>query len=407
MKTNTFLHGHALEILKTFPDGCIDMVFTSPPYWGLRVYDCEPVIWDDPGGCEHRWGESPMPHDIRWRGGPSSEVGNHRNPDVLKGNVTSQFCKKACGAWKGNLGLEPTPELYIQHLIQIFDEVKRVLKKEATCWVNMGDTYSGNGGGTSDYRDDINKSIQGKGESKECYPAKSVAQQIKTIPAKSLCQIPFRFAIAMTDRGWILRNRIVWHKPNCIPASVKDRFTVDFEEIFFFTKSRKYYFEQQFEPAQLVSIERLQRAVSNKHKYNCAVVPGQSMQGIHKPRPYKGADGVGRKQNCAISTNLFSGNDYLVAPFDMEKGRNKRCVWRVSTKSFSDAHFATFPPEIVETPIKAGSPPGGVVLDPFVGSGTTALVALGLGRKFIGIDISEKYYKMAQGRIEREMPLYA
>ena len=209
--------------------------------------------------------------------------------------------------WRGQLGLEPTPQLYIQHLVGIFDEIKRVLKKTGTCWVNLGDTY----GGTGD-----------KGKHKDPKYAdgrngQSVAVN-GTQTAKSLVQIPSRFAIAMTDSGWILRNEIIWHKPNCLPSSVKDRFTVDFEKLFFFTKSKRYYFEQQLE----VATEPIGRAV----KLGAKTLGGDAVLGSPANRPDR-------------------------KPFINNGRRNKRTVWSIPTRPYKGAHFAVFPPELVETPI--------------------------------------------------------
>ena len=305
---NKIIVGHALDVLKTLPSESVDCVVTSPPYWGLRDYKTEPVEWSD--------------------------------------------------GWVGQLGLEPTPQLYIRHLVGIFDEVKRVLKKTGTCWVNIGDTY----GGTGD-----------KGKHKDPKYAdgrngQSVAVN-RTQTAKSLVQIPSRFAIAMTDSGWILRNEIIWWKRNCMPSSVKDRFTVDFEKMFFFTKSKKYYFEQQLEPVAECSIRRAE------YGWNC-------------DRANNGVDGP---QGVHV--------EKMGTRFVRPSGRNKRCVWDITTKSYKGAHFAVFPPELVETPIKAGCPPGGVVLDPFGGSGTTAEVAKQLGRNSIMIELNPNYIPLMEERV--------
>jgi site-specific DNA-methyltransferase (adenine-specific) len=174
---------------------------------------------------------------------------------------------------------------------------------------------------------------------------------------------------------WILRNVVVWHKPNCMPSSAKDRFTVDFETIFFFTKNRKYYFEQQFEPW----------TDKNKHDIERALYGHKQYEG-----KWKNTNGKG---SFALSESKIVGNP--------SRGRNKRCVWKIATQSFPDAHFAVFPEKLVETPIRAGCPENGVVLDPFIGSGTTAVVARKLGRNFIGIDVSKKYCEMARKRIKK------
>lgn len=191
------------------------------------------------------------------------------------------------------------------------------------------------------------------------------------IPPKSLCLIPSRFAIRMIEQGWILRNEIIWHKPNMMPQSVADRFSVDFEKIFFFVKSRKYYFRQQFEP--LKDTKRLKRRLLDP-----------------------------KKNHKCTKSYWFSANPTISDKRRLKmfgKGRNKRCVWTIGTVNFSGNHFAVYPPRIVETPILAGCPKGGIVLDPFVGSGTTAIVAEKLNRQFIAIELNPEYVKIASKRL--------
>ena len=382
------IQGDCIEEMKKMDDNSVDCVITSPPYWVLRNYGIEPVIWDGVEGCEHKWGDKrKIPKITQWNTGGVFDPNNRKI--VQEESCAGQFCQK-CGAWRGSLGLEPTFELYIKHLCDIFDDIKRVLKKEGTCWVNVGDTYNGNKIGNDDKK---NKAVNTNLFKKK--------KQDKVLE-KSLCMIPQRFAIEMCNRGWILRNVIIWHKPNAMPSSAKDRFTVDFEYVYFFVKNGKYYFEQQFEDVKQCSIKRLDRAVSNKNKWINGV-DGQTPHGLSQPRPnkkYKGGGMKGRDNNCAIYTHKFNGADYLVSPFDPKKVRNKRTVWNIPTASSPEAHFATYPPELVEPCMKAGCPKGGIVLDPFSGTGTTGVVAKQLGRQYIGIDISPKYNKMAQKRIK-------
>jgi len=184
--------------------------------------------------------------------------------------------------------------------------------------------------------------------------------KIKGIPQKCLCQIPQRFSIEMCNRGWILRNTLIWHKPNCMPSSVKDRFTVDFEYVFFFVKNKKYWFERQIEPSE----------------------PWNSAKGFN-------VEGQRKRQG---SNNTY-GKDLV------QSGRNKRAVWKITTKPFKSAHFAVFPEELIETPIKAGCPEKGIVLDPFIGSGTVAVVAQKLNRQWVGIELNSEYIKIAEKRI--------
>jgi site-specific DNA-methyltransferase (adenine-specific) len=224
--------------------------------------------------------------------------------------------------------------------------------------VNLGDSYSGSSNGNGD------KNLTGN--RKEVFEHKKQKSGKQPIQDKSLLQIPSRFAIGMTDRGWILRNELIWYKPNCMPSSVKDRFTMDFEKIFFFVKNKKYWFETQYEDTKAKVIEpRMKLEV--RQEYNAK---------------YKGA-GIKRTMT-----------------------RNKRSVWRVTTKPYKEAHFATYPEELIETPIKAGCPENGIVLDPFFGSGTTGLVALKQNKNFIGIELNPEYIKLAEKRLEQILKQY-
>ena len=191
---STIIHGDALQRLKELPDESVNCVVTSPPYWALRDY-----------------GD------------------------------------------KNQLGLEPDFNEYIRKLCDIFDEVWRVLRKDGTCWVNLGDTYGGSNQGYGTTKRNTNTGFQDTRDG--FYAASKNKPPMANMMHKSLIMIPSRFAIEMTDRGWILRNEIIWYKPNCMPSSVRDRFTVDFEKVFFFTKSKKYWFEQQYEPHSKASIE--------------------------------------------------------------------------------------------------------------------------------------------------------
>jgi len=395
-KTNVILNGDSLTQLKTLPEKSINMCMTSPPYWALRDYgNGNEQIWGGDENCEHGW--NTIKHPPR---------GGHCHPDrpptvgankdeMLKGTSArfgyeSNTCNK-CGAWKGQLGLEPTFDQYISNLCDIFGEVKRVLKDDGTCWVNLGDTYFGSGkgaGGDGNNKESFNftekeertchhcnKKFKGWKFQNFCGSACSgvdnTPREIKgKLPDKCLTMIPQRFAIEMVNRGWILRNVIIWHKPNAMPCSVKDRFTVDFEYIFFFSKRKKYYFETQYEPHQskIISEYKPRKA---EHKTRSATM---------QPR----------------SESAFA------APYN-QKGRNKRTVWEISTKNFSESHFAVYPEELCETPIAAGCPKGGVVLDPFFGAGTTGVVALKQEKKFIGIELNPEYIEIANKRLKPYM----
>ena len=412
--------------LLSIDDKTIDMTITSPPYWGLRSYEGSETIWDGQEDCEHDWIEHIRPpKGGRYSPDNPPSVGSNKTIQdenmVSRFGYTSNFCSK-CGAWRGQLGLEPTPDLYIKHLCDIYDDVKRVLKDEGTCWVNIGDTYSGSGKGAG-Y----------KGIPKESWSFDKKPYSVDDVPAKSLVMIPFRFALEMVNRGWILRNTIIWHKPNAMPTSVNDRFTVDFEYLFFFSKKGKYYFEQQFEDFASSTLERI------KHKYN--------------PSKSSGFAGLSDKQQTDYGEKIKRGE---------VKGRNMRTTWSISTKNFPGAHFATFPETLIEIPIKACCPEfickkcgkpkttkriktgerpinmiggikraggdnptysgntttplwdyiltpncecnagfkAGIVLDPFMGAGTTGLMAKKLNRNYIGFEISKEYCDIANKRLE-------
>jgi site-specific DNA-methyltransferase (cytosine-N4-specific) len=376
MKTDKIYQGNSLDVLKTFPDQSIDMAICSPPYWALRDYQSEDTVWDSNNECEHEWNEADK--KIKYDGGfPRKEV-------AVSFESTSNFCSK-CSAWKGQLGLEPNFDLYIKHLCDIFEETKRVLKDEGTLWVNLGDTYAGGGGNSSKYtcgpngmdkreharpeqsinnrfskwNSDTNDSIQ---------VSHDVPKDSMNVKNKSLIGIPFRFAIEMINRGWILRNTLIWHKNNVMPSSVKDRFTVDFEYLFFFSKQGKYYFEQQFEKSLDYKDDIRRMSRNRKHSKN-----SQQSQ----------------EQWNAEKINIDR----------IKKGRNKRAVWEINTKPYKEAHFAVFPEALIETPILAGCSPKGIVLDMFMGSGTTGLVALKNNRKYVGIELNEEYIGMAEKRL--------
>ncbi len=337
MEVNKIYHGHVLDILKTFPDGCIDCCITSPPYYGLRDYGLPPVIWDAKEGCQHRWIDK---NHIDKRGNAGTGL-NGRDPYTggeNRLNYSEGFCS-LCSAWRGSLGLEPDYRLYISHLMQVFAEVYRVLKKTGTCFVNIGDSYGGANSRAS------NGGRAGYGTEREGI--------FKRGNAKSLIQIPERFSIAMTDAGWIKRNTIIWHKPNVMPSSAKDRFTVDFEYMYFFVKNKKYYFEQQFEQADTPNYRNV------------------------------GENGTANDTMFNNNPSGHFGNN--------PEGRNKRTVWTIPTEPCPEAHFAKFPADLIDTPIKAGCPKDGIVLDPFSGMGTVARKAKELDRQYIGIDLSEQY----------------
>lgn len=237
---NKIICGNSLSELKKIPNETIDTVITSPPYWNLRDYGT--AIWE--GGdikCNHKQAKEKSRYDYKMP--DSAQCGTHKGMKKGTDNPKWKDVCPTCGAIKKDLqlGLEPTFQEYINKLCDIFDEIKRVLKKSGSVWVVIGDTYSGNKEGKTDNKvSDYLKNT-----------TINLHKKKGSIPEKSLCQIPSRFAIEMTNRGWILRNLIIWKKNNAMPSSCTDRFTIDYEFVYFFVKNKKYYFQQQFEPYTL------------------------------------------------------------------------------------------------------------------------------------------------------------
>ena len=360
MEYNQIIQGNTLTVLQTLPPEIVNCCVTSPPYWGLRDYGIEPVIWDGNKDCKHNF----ITKERSLHGGNTKskipELSGQETDWVIKDG----FCLK-CGAWRGSLGLEPTFELYIKHLCDIFDQVKRVLRKDGTCFVNLGDSYGGSGNASGHTKDTKNLGY------KTLEMGATKGHTLGLTP-KSQCAIPERFLIEMLNRGWIKRNTIIWHKPNCMPSSARDRFTVDFEYVYFFVRSKKYWFEQAFD--EHTTKDDLDRR-TNKFWSNDI------------------ADGGTGKQNKGRDRREFYGAN----------GRNKRAVWTINTKPFPEAHFAVYPEALIEPMIQAGCPKGGIVLDPFIGAGTTAVVAKKQGKQYLGIELKQEYIDMANKRI-RSIP---
>ncbi len=367
---NKIIQGDSLIELRRLPDKSINMCMTSPPYWALRDYGRgTESIWGIDKHCDHDFEIKEKKHPMD-RKGATGNLGNKKSLDDAQGNVKSGFCNK-CGSWKGQLGLEPTFDLYIKHLCDVFDEVKRVLRDDGTCWVNLGDTYGGLKGGGPDRleREKENKGWGDKSKKFVTRPPKA------NVPDKSLCMIPMRFAIEMVNRGWILRNTIIWYKPNCMPSSVKDRFTVDFEYLFFFSKKKRYYFEQQLEP------------IVDPESYRGMRPRKAHTMSKHDMKHYAFAGSVNKDGNLKQTGKKYPN-------------RNKRTTWKINPKGFKESHFAVYPEKLCETPIKAGCPEGGTVLDIFFGAGTTGLVALKQNKKFIGIELNKEYIEIAERRLK-------
>lgn len=361
--TNKILNGDCLEVLKTLPDKICDCCVTSPPYYGLRDYGTGTWIGGDPN----------CPHRRTSKFSPNTSTGHAQ--EELIGNVGDAIYKTVCplcGAVREDkqIGLEETPELYVQKLVEVFREIKRVLKDDGTLWVNIGDSYWGSGSRGFDFTDkftDASKLQQGSKGTTDLHNLPKLVGNKDGYKNKDLIGIPWMLAFALRDDGWYLRQDIIWHKPNPMPESVKDRCTKSHEYIFLLSKKPHYYFDYEAIQEDAVS-----------------VVNGN---------PRFGGNKYGDNDDSHFA--IYSGNEYVP-----NGKRNKRDVWGVSTKAVKEAHFATFPEELIEPCILGGSRKGGLVIDPFFDSGTTGRVCTKFGRNYIGIELNPQYIEIGERRNE-------
>jgi DNA modification methylase len=371
--TSRIYHGDALAILRTLPAESVHCCVTSPPYWGLRDY------------------------------GVSGQLGLEDRVDCL-GWATGQPCG-VC---------------FMCHMVAVFREVRRVLRTDGTAWINMGDSYCGNPPG-NDRPDHSGPNLLGtrgiQGSSRRAARVKRKKNAFGGLKPKDLVGQPWRLALALQADGWFLRSDIIWHKPNPMPSSVQDRPTTSHEYLFLLSKSPRYYFDHESmqEPASGEA-----EAPRNRWDTKDYRVPGQKPQKrMSRAQPVPAGWDVGpgihdkkigyyreksRTPRPDIDTRGGGQGDGLIKyPVNTH---NRRSVWTIPAARFSEAHFATFPPALVDPCVKAGCPAGGTVLDPFFGAGTTGLVARRLGRQFVGIELNPDYCRMAARRIERETGLF-
>jgi len=310
LEINKTYNYNCLEGLKLLPDFSVDCCVTSPPYWGLRDYGVD-----------------------------------------------------------NQLGLERTPEEYVDNMVKVFSEVKRVLKDEGTLWLNLGDTYY-------NYRGETDYSTKQSISSNEAHVMNSACgkrnSKLNNLKGKDLVGIPWMTAFALRSDGWYLRQDIIWHKRNPMPESVTDRCTKSHEYFFLLSKSPQYYFDSDSIKTKMECEEHDKRSRVSRKRFPTELVNG--IRGSHPDRVYEWA--------------------------------NKRSVWTVNTKPYKDAHFAVYPEELIVDCIKAGCPANGIVLDPFMGSGTTGVVARKLGRNFIGFELNPKYIKLSEKRLYNELGMY-
>jgi DNA modification methylase len=390
--------GDALTVLKTMPSEWVDCVVTSPPYWGLRDYGTGNWKGGD-ANCDHVADSSAT----KVFGNAEFNQNRPSRSETKTPGYYAQVCPK-CNAKRVDfqIGLETTPEEYVERLRQVFSEVRRVLKREGTLWLNLGDTYFGSGCGTNDYRTPASHSISRPTLYAGPRPQNNVKHSI--LKPKDLVGIPWLAAFALRADGWYLRSDIIWNKPNPMPESVKDRPTKAHEYLFLLTKSKRYFYDADAikEPLKDASIARLTQDIENQSGSDR--VPGKTngrMKAVGKvPSGWRqgkrftemmGGGGSGFKGH----KGYYDKNGRLIGGGKA----NKKSVWTVTTQSFKGAHFATFPEKLVEPCVLAGCPINGIILDPFCGSGTTGVVALRNNRNFIGIELNPEYVKIAEKRM--------
>lgn len=302
-------HGDALAVLRTLPDASVQCCVTSPPYYGLRDYGVD-----------------------------------------------------------GQIGMEKTPEEFIARLVDVFSEVRRVLKPDGTLWVNIGDSYNAYNGNRG-----ASKSFQSATEGAMPRLPSGAGLTVRTLKNKDLIGIPWMLAFALRAEGWWLRQDIIWHKPNPMPESVQDRCTKAHEYVFLFSKSQRYKW----------NTEAMKEAAYDTGREN-----GR-----------EGRDEDGRARPPGSRPRTLARLDYS------QLGRNRRSVWTLATMPTPEAHFATFPLELPELCIKASTCSGDTVLDPFAGAGTTWLACLKHGREFVGIELNPEYIGIAENRARKHYPL--
>jgi len=447
------LIGNVLKRLQELPDSSVHCVVTSPPYYQLRDYQTGQWVGGNDPGCDHLQNR-----------GTQGKSGNRADRTHTQRVPYKSTCGR-CGATRVDeqIGLEETPQEFIEKLVQVFREVRRVLRPDGTCWVNLGDSYASNAGGydSTGSRGTSSNPRIGSGT------MSAVVQNRRRVPSsglkpKDLMGMPWRLASALQENGWWLRSDIIWHKPNPMPGSYQDRPTTSHEYVFLLTKSARYFYD-----AEAIK----ETASNNTHERRARVTEG------HKSAPTSQRNGIRKLATSGSGTKNNESFDEAMAV--MPSTRNKRSVWTVSTEAFPEAHFATFPTKLVEPCILAGTSEKGccsacgapwkrilepseryakalgksfhdhsadltsgmqqvrgvngqnrardefgvhsaeyvtkgweptctcedaqvspcVVLDPFSGSGTTGVVALRHGRQYIGCELNPEYAAMSERRL--------
>jgi DNA modification methylase len=348
------LQGDCREVLATLPAASVQCCVTSPPYFGLRDY-----------------------------------------------------------GHAGQIGLEQTPAEYVEQMVLVFREVRRVLRDDGTLWLNLGDSYATQGGRGEARMEELGRPSEGAKTEGRWRGATSGTKMPAGMKPKDLMGIPWRVAFALQEAGWYLRQDIIWHKPNPMPESVRDRCTKAHEYVFLLSKSERYFYD-----ADAVAEEATGAAPGNTtHKHTAAHEAGderaRTKSGLVAYAERQRSKRDSFKRDDSKRAEVIPGQtvgthrpDRAESEYDPGR-RNKRSVWTIATKPFADAHFATMAPELAETCIKAGCPEGGTVLDPFGGAGTTGLVADQLQRHAVLCELNPDYIAIARRRIAADAPLFA
>jgi DNA modification methylase len=373
----TLYVGDAAETLAGLPTGSVDCVVTSPPYWGLRDYGT--AGWT--GGrtdCAH----TPGPARTATAGPPAPAPG----PMSAAVQIDSSGVCGRCGAVRVDrqYGLEATPAEYVDHLRAVFDQLARVLVPTGTAWLVLGDSYSANSDG-------YHNSAAGK-------PHQPSFRARRPVGFKNLLGMPWRVAFALQDDGWIVRNAVVWHKPNAMPESVRDRLTCRYELVFLLARSRRYWFDLDPIRQPLARPEALDQQITiggpkSRHA-------GRGASARRHGHTIYGATGGGVEPARGAALAPTGHRHDTAHP----RGKNPGDVWSIPTRPLRAAHFAAFPVDLPTRCIAAGCPSGGLVLDPFSGAGTTGLAAQTLGRRYIGIDLNPAFHRLALDRLGRPHP---
>lgn len=384
------IHGDSRAALEYMPSQSVHCIVTSPPYWGLRDYGTGHWVGGNDPSCDHKTDVARVTAHHVTTSGLEGGKATQLAAAMHKTRPQDGSCEK-CGASRVDqqIGLEASVAEHMAVLVDLFREARRVLRDDGTLWLNYGDAYASSPNGRSA------ADTKSAGNDDRTFRDKPISTVGGVFKPKDRMLLPARLAIALQEDGWWIRDEIVWHKPNPMPSSVKDRTTPAHEMIYMLSKSPRYYFDQEAirEEANVKDWNDGTRVYGGVNKAGANAKHGERTTGRRTGQPKKPRGAPPR--HAQYSSSDQSGLDDV----GRGEGRNKRSVWTVPPKGFKEAHFATFPPDLIRPCILAGCPVGGTVLDPFFGAGTTGLVAQQHGRNSIGIELNAEYIDIAKRRL--------